>query len=248
MIIYNPGSLERLPDGILFDTDNTLYLYEPAHNAAMVAVRTKFESILSVRPKDFDMAFNEARKQVKERLYGTASSHSRLLYLQRTLELIGLGSQVLWALDLEQTYWRTFLSNAVLFDGVKECLDEVRRLKIPTAIVTDLTAQIQFRKIIYFGLDSYFDYMVTSEEAGRDKPAQNQFQLALHKMSLNGDLVWMIGDNFENDICGAKKSIAAKTILKLNSNRPRPSELLDACFDDYSSLTSLIRALGSKVN
>ena len=71
--------------------------------------------------------------------------------MQRMLEIMGLGSQVLVALDLEQTYWRTFLNSAVLFDGVRELLDEIRLYGIPTAIVTDLTAQIQFRKIIYFG-------------------------------------------------------------------------------------------------
>jgi putative hydrolase of the HAD superfamily len=62
---------------------------------------------------------------------------------------------------------------------VKELLDDLRRLGIPTAIVTDLTAQIQFRKVVYFGLDHYFDYIITSEEAGHDKPHQAPFKLAL---------------------------------------------------------------------
>ena len=99
------------------------------------------------------------------------------------LEIMGLGSQVLLALDLEQTYWRTFLSNAILFEGVKELLDDLRLYGIPTAIVTDMTAQLQFRKIVYFGLDHYFDYIVTSEEAGFDKPHKAPFEIALQKMS-----------------------------------------------------------------
>lgn len=37
---------------------------------------------------------------------------------------------------------------AVLFDEVKELLDDVRLMGLPTAIVTDLTAQIQFRKVV----------------------------------------------------------------------------------------------------
>ena len=32
---------------------------------------------------------------------------------------------------------------------------------IPMVIVTDLTAQVQFRKIVYFGLDHRFDFVVT---------------------------------------------------------------------------------------
>jgi putative hydrolase of the HAD superfamily len=68
--------------------------------------------------------------------------------MQRMLEILGLGSQVLWSLDLENTYWRTFLTNSRLFDNIKELLDDIRLLGIPTAIITDLTAQIQFRNIV----------------------------------------------------------------------------------------------------
>ena len=56
--------------------------------------------------------------------------------------------------------------NAILFEGVKDLLDDIRLLGVPTAIVTDLTAQIQFRKIVYFGLDHYFVNIVTSEVDG----------------------------------------------------------------------------------
>jgi putative hydrolase of the HAD superfamily len=149
MKIFNPDRLCCLPDAILFDTDNTLYPYDPAHIAAQNAVRDKVISTLAIKPDDFDKAVKAARQQVKSRLINTAASHSRLLYMQRMLEILGLGSQVLLALDFEQTYWRTFLSQAILFDEVKELLEDIRLLGIPTAIVTDLTAQIQFRKVVF---------------------------------------------------------------------------------------------------
>lgn len=246
MKIINPQQLTRLPDAFLFDTDNTLYPYDPAHAAAQQAVKEKVVSTFSISTQDFDKAFKEARNQVKTRLKHTASSHSRLLYLQRMLEIMGLGSQVLLALDFEQTYWRTFLSNAVLFDGVKELLDDIRLLGIPTAIVTDLTAQIQFRKVVYFGLDHYFDYIVTSEEAGFDKPHQAPFQIALEKMRPQGDCIWMIGDNPVNDIRGAREKINAVTLQKIHTgceigtgpNSP------DGAFQEYEALRRLIARLG----
>ena len=182
MKIFNPVLFDRLPDAILFDTDNTLYPYEPAHLAAHNAVREKFVKTFSLSAEEFEAGFKTARDEVKNRLGATAASHNRLLYFQRMLEIIGLGSQVLLALDFEQTYWRTFLSNATLFDGLKDLLEEIRLLGIRTAIVTDLTAQIQFRKMVYFNLDSYFDFIVTSEEAGFDKPHQSPFKIAIEKM------------------------------------------------------------------
>lgn len=245
MKINNQGRFTRLPDAILFDTDNTLYPYDPAHAAAQQAVRDKVAKTFSIAPEDFDKAFNEARAQVKTRLKHTASSHSRLLYLQRMLEIMGLGSQVLLALDFEQTYWRTFLSNAVLFDEVKELLDDIRLLGIPTAIVTDLTAQIQFRKVVYFGLDHYFDYIVTSEEAGFDKPHAAPFQIAIEKMRPKGDCLWMIGDNPVNDILGAREKINAVTLQKNHSGvelGTGPSEP-DAVFTEFGQLRKLIATL-----
>jgi HAD superfamily hydrolase (TIGR01549 family) len=246
--IYSKERFDRLPDAILFDTDNTLYPYDPAHAEAQRAVREKVVNTFSIKPEDFDKAFDEARQQVKKRLKHTAASHSRLLYMQRMLEIMGLGSQVLLALDFEQTYWRTFLSNALLFDEVKELLDDLRLLGIPTAIVTDLTAQIQFRKVVYFGLDHYFDYIVTSEEAGFDKPHAAPFQIALEKMRPKGDCIWMVGDNPVNDIRGGREQINAVTLQKIHKGTPLGVEehAPDAAFNEFGELRRLIARLGDR--
>jgi putative hydrolase of the HAD superfamily len=214
--IHNARARDVMPAAVLLDTDNTLYPYEPAHRAAMTAARAKAGQLFNLSEADFEQAFDAARRGVKARLAGTASSHSRLLYFQRMLEIIGLGSQVLLALDLEQTYWRTFLGSATLFDGLKDFLDELRLIGVPIAIVTDLTAQIQFRKIVYFGLDQHFDFVVTSEEAGFDKPHAAPFLIAAEKMRADGKCIWMIGDDGANDIEGARAALGAITFQKVH--------------------------------
>jgi putative hydrolase of the HAD superfamily len=245
--ILDPNCFTRLPDAVLFDTDNTLYPYDPAHHAAQEAVKEKVINAFAISAKDFDSAFHEARKQIKMRLGHTASSHSRLLYMQRMLEIMGLGSQVLLALDFEQTYWRTFLSNATLFDDVKELLDDLRLLGIPTAVVTDLTAQIQFRKVVYFGLDRYFNVIVTSEEAGFDKPHEAPFQIALEKMQPKGDVIWMIGDNPINDIGGAREKINAITLQKIHDGVEKGVGVNtpNATFKEFKEVRRLLGQLSS---
>lgn len=198
-----PDSLQKKPQAVIFDTDNTLYPYEPAHKAATKATEIKACNLLGVPLEKFQDAFATARKDVKTQLKKTASSHSRLLYYQRTIELLGLNTQILMTLDLEQTYWRTFLANCRLFPEVKEFILDLKSLGVTTAIITDLTAQIQFRKIIYLGLDTYFDYVVTSEEAGIDKPNKAPFEIALKKLQVSPENIWMIGDNPDADIVGA---------------------------------------------
>lgn len=215
--IHNPIARDVMPEAVLVDTDNTLYPYNPAHRAAMSAAKAKAAQLFNLGGAEFERTFDAARSDVKARLTGTASSHSRLLYFQRMLEIMGLGSQVLLALDLEQTYWRTFLGSAQLFKGLREFLDELRLVGVPMAVVTDLTAQIQFRKIVYFGLDHYFDFIVTSEEVGFDKPYPAAFQIAAEKMQARGKRIWMIGDNPGSDIKGARDALQAITFQKVHN-------------------------------
>ena len=99
----------NLPSAVLFDTDNTLYAYDAPHKAGMIAVKSKVMGVFSISDEDFEKSFKLARKDVKKTIDGTAASHSRLLYMQRMMEILGLGSQVLLALDLEQNILRTFL-------------------------------------------------------------------------------------------------------------------------------------------
>jgi len=242
MKILNNQKISQFPDAILFDIDNTLYPYDPAHEAAHNAIQKKVVEAYSLSSDDFNKAFRQARIDIKSRLEGTAASHSRLLYMQRMLEIIGLGSQALLALDLEQTYWRTFLSNAQTFEGVKDLMEDIRLWGIPTAVVTDLTAQIQFRKIIYLGLDSYFDHIVTSEEAGFDKPHNEPYSLAIEKLQPKGNCVWMVGDNPSKDIQGARESIGAITFQKIHKGVSLGigSATPDVSFKDFSSLRDLL--------
>lgn len=205
LTINRAGAFASPPEAIVFDTDNNLYPYDPAHKAATEAVELKACKLLGIPRDEFHRAFRTAQKEVKGRLGKIASSHSRLLYFQRTIELIGMKTQLLMTLDLEQTYWRTFLHASILFPDVKEFLLDLRSIGIKTAIITDLTAQIQFRKIIYFGLEDYFDYVVTSEEAGHDKPHEAPYKLAIEKLQVAPERCWMIGDNPISDIQGGRK-------------------------------------------
>lgn len=191
---------------VVFDTDNTIYPYDPAHKFAMQAVYRKVNYVYGLNQKDFDTALNIAKRRIKKNLGNTASSHSRLLYFQKTLELLGYQTQIFDSLDLEEIYWSNFLLKANLFHNLTECIKDIRALGIKLSIITDLTVQIQFRKLIFFNLDEYFDFVVTSEESGADKPYINSFNLLREKANLKkSNKILMIGDDKNKDIYAAKK-------------------------------------------
>ena len=242
--IINNKKFINLPKAIIFDTDNTLYSYAPADKLALKSLFTKAEILLDINRNLFEEKFKEARIEIKKRICNQASSHSRLLYIQRTIELLGFKTQLLVTLDLEQTYWRTFLQSCKLFPNVRELLDKLKDLNIQTAIITDLNSQIQFRKIIFFGLEEYFDYVVTSEEAGFDKPNKAPFELALKKLDLPPNECWMIGDNLKADILGGK-NCGLTTLYKYESKDESKSDNIipDASFNEYNKILSLIKKI-----
>jgi putative hydrolase of the HAD superfamily len=195
---------------------------------------------LNISNQRFDEVFDQARAAVKAQLGNTASSHSRLQYFQRMLEMVGMKSDVVAALDYEQTYWRTFLSCASLFPNAKSALLLIRSLDIPLVLVTDLNSRIQFRKVVYFELETVFDYVVTSEEVGADKPDARIFHTAMSKLGLdNQQPVWVLGDDVAKDGIGSKTHLNATFMLR----QPRPmssEEAIDVQFDDFGELEQLI--------
>lgn len=185
--------------GILLDIDNTLYEYDSAHKIAKNSVVEYCKNKFKLTNTFIEEAYDIARKKVHIELSETASSHNRLLYIQKMLEHLNI-NPLEYSLDIYNIYWDTFLENMNVFNGVYELL-EMYKGKI--CLVTDLTSHIQHRKVQKLQLDKYCTKIVTSEEAGREKPHPYMFMSALAKLDLKVEDVCMVGDSFKKDIAGA---------------------------------------------
>ena len=69
-------------------------------------------------------------------------------------------------------------------------------------ICTDLTAHIQHRKIRKLGLSEWIDEIVTSEEAGAEKPNEKIYQMILKKLKTSPENTIFVGDDLEKDVKG----------------------------------------------
>jgi len=188
--------------GILLDIDNTLYEYEPACNAAWTETKKYLAQKVNISPDLADKSLKQAKLKINTLLLNTAASHNRLLQFQILLESLNINPMP-HALLMEEIYWNTFLDNMILASGVIDFLQNAKKLNKKICFVTDLTAQIQYRKISKFNLYDYADAIVTSEEIGQDKPHQNMFLYALNKLNLQPNQACMIGDNYSKDVVGA---------------------------------------------
>lgn len=246
MKLYDKNKFEILPDVVMFDLDDTLYDYQSANSTAILQVAELLYQQYNINHADFLREFERSKTQVKKRLCNNPSARNRLHYFQTMFENIGLSSSILNCLNCEQTYWETVLKSSTVYEGVHELLDDLRVLNIPRVLITNLNTMIQFRKLIYFELDDAFDYVVTSEAVGYEKPNPAIFQAALNKLSSeNKTNTWMIGDDISADINGAKDAIGSVTLLKRNKRKIREikSSKCDLIFENFSDIRKLINKM-----
>ena len=223
--------------GLLLDIDNTLYNYNDAHKIALKQLILATHKKTSKKIAIIKITYIEARTQINIELSETASSHNRLLYIQRMLELLNENSMNL-SLKLYNIYWDTFLDTIKLYNGVLKFMQNHQDKLI--CFVTDLTANIQHRKIERLGLYKYANYIVTSEEVGKEKPHPYMFILALKKMGINANEACMIGDSYKKDILGASRLGIQSYWLYKNNIKNNIKNKLIVGFQNFEELERLI--------
>lgn len=190
---------------VIFDIDNTLYPYDPCNNAGVRAVFELLCDRFGIDKSVFEKVVSAAKKDIKILNEGTAACHNRFLYFQRICEYLDIFSPEL-VIEMYTLFWDTYLENMILFPGAAELLRYLKMNGIKIGFCTDLTAHIQFRKIIRLGISDIPDAVVTSEECGAEKPSALMFERILKKLKVSPDDAVMVGDSIEKDISGAGKS------------------------------------------
>lgn len=181
---------------ILFDLDDTL-----------VDSRTAYEE--GLRALGFSTAhplFQRARREVKAGLPDLMpAARNRSLYFKRYLELDG-GYSPLRHMEMLAKYEETVLRHIkkqwldLKRDRIFSRLAEKHRL----FIITNEVLRTQSLKLQ--ALDPHFHYfsgMITSEEAGVEKPNHEIFRRALEKANGSPESTIMVGDSYEKDITPA---------------------------------------------
>lgn len=184
---------------VFLDLDNTLYAYAPCHEAGLRSAWRAYRRLERVSFAGFLKAYDAARRSVKTRTRNQAASHSRLLYFQAMLESRYGWTAFAGTLALEKAYWDAYIKRIRLRPWVFPFLRELRKQGKRVLIVTDLTARIQFEKLISLKLASLVDFIITSEEAGVEKPDREIFSLALKKAGCRPGEAVMIGDDPKKD-------------------------------------------------
>lgn len=197
---------------VIFDIDGTLYDYDSGHITAMKAVAQYCGENLGVDEATVYRVYEEANRRAIDRIgYSCAAIHNRQIRYQCMLELL---NRPLFphATNLCHTYWGTMLEEMKPFEGLTEWMGCLKKQGIAVGICSNMTAYIQYLKLEKLGVTSCIDWIVTSEEAGVEKPEPKIFRQCLEKSGVRAEECLFIGDSLNGDVMGAA-GVGMKALL-----------------------------------
>jgi len=116
------------------------------------------------------------------------------------------------------------------FDAVpqaEETLVELKQKGFKLGIIanTTISREKDVRKTLQqLGLESYFDFIVTSVDVGSEKPDGRIFSIALQALGIKAGEAVMVGDRVAKDIVGGNRIGMMTILFKWNQRYPETVE------------------------
>jgi len=188
---------------ITFDLDNTLWHADPV---LIRAEQRLYDWLKSNCPELTDKHSKESMRQFKANVAkaNPALKHKvsalRLEAIKLSLQDVGYDekSAMLQAQRaFEVFHWARQQVN--FFDHTLHVLNELKKY-YRLAALTNGNADVSV-----IGLDRYFEFSLSAESVGKQKPAPDMFLMALDHANVAAEEVVHIGDHPEHDIMGANR-------------------------------------------
>lgn len=179
----------RALKAVVFDMDNTLFEFVDAQLKACEAVvgrlgagdKMGLFALFAGGPHGFECPENIAD------------------YMQH----LGIHDQAVF-LECCEAYERTKLDSLVVYGGIRESLEGLKRMGLRLAVVTDASAASSEARLKRTGLRRFFDVLVSAEEVGQKKPHPASIRLALERLDVEADEALFVGDSIDRDMAAGR--------------------------------------------
>lgn len=197
-------------DDLFIDFDDTLY---DTHGNAVIALHELFDTLqLGKWFPDANVFYDEYWKANIDlwTRYSKGEISRDYLIVERFRRPLSFGQGLEptadYCLKVSDIFLDYCSSKPGLVDGVQELVEYLKLCGYRMHMCSNGFHEVQYKKLRACGLTEYFDTVILSEDAGYNKPAPQFFDYALQKSGADRNSTLMIGDNFQTDILGAKRS------------------------------------------
>lgn len=105
-----------------------------------------------------------------------------------------------------QEFWNNHFPKCFAINHDTMKIVNTIKMQVKVAIITNGSTQRQKAKIMNTHLNSCFDIVIISEEAGFSKPDKRIFELALNTLHVEPEDALFVGDDIEKDIAGCQNA------------------------------------------
>ncbi|HOY26527.1 MAG TPA: YjjG family noncanonical pyrimidine nucleotidase [Mesotoga sp.] len=185
-----------------FDLDHTILDFERSENETLIEV---FKSRgIALNSSQIENYRHINRKWWSMLEKGTASKER--VVVERFEEFCNLMDIDFDASELNEEYLTGLSSRAYFLPGAEEFLHQFKSTGRRMAIITNGVYCVQLNKFRIANLQRFFEFSLSSEEAGYAKPDPRIFEIALKRAGIEKDEAIYIGDSLESDFSGAQKA------------------------------------------
>jgi putative hydrolase of the HAD superfamily len=199
--------VSKLPKAILFDLDDTIINAYTQPELAWLAVTTEMAGAIAPLTPD------EATTAVGAfaRAFWADAQRHRLQRQDLRTARRAIVSGALPALPAEAanrladrfTSYRD--EQMHLFEGAHDTIDELNRLGVKLALITNGDGPGQRAKVNRFDLAHRFDHIQIEGEHGFGKPEERAYRHALEALGVAAADAWMVGDNLEWEVTAPQR-------------------------------------------
>jgi phosphoglycolate phosphatase len=224
--------------GVLFDLDGVIL-------DCMVPMRDAF--IKKVEELSASVT-DEGRRTVGANLGAILTNHSSkfagAVFIWRLSKFLGVPYyKRMILIPLSYYALRRIAFNCNVFSDAPEVLEALRRNGIKMAIVTSRSRKEVMPLLKKFGIESYFNVIVTRDDIRSGKPSPEPLVFAIGRMGLRPNETVMIGD-MPTDILAGKKAGTktmgmSESIFQTELLLAKPDILIDSLKDIPKALESL---------
>jgi putative hydrolase of the HAD superfamily len=192
---------------LFFDLDHTLWDFEKnsIHTLKDMYDETNLSSKGIEAFDDFNLVYHEVNDVMWAKFRKGALSREDLRWkrMWQTLLHYKINDEKL-AKDMSARYLEILPTKNAVFPYALDVLDYCKEKNYQMHLITNGFEETQKQKLRNAAMESYFDKMITSEQAMSMKPHKEIFEYAFAQTGAHASNSIMVGDALDIDVLGAK--------------------------------------------